>query len=128
MAQDSSPLSGPTRMLSPADTAIAAARGADAGIHYRHMHGGRKIGDRLREDGGAAADVAGLHQMGDVDDPRRRRDPGSHTVAGRNEPVLKAVVGQEAHIAIGGHDWPAYDAGSSAHSDQGHRPARKRAA
>ncbi len=67
-AQDSTPLSGPTRTAVARLHRDAAAGGAHAGIDDRHVHGGRQVADGLGEHRRAAPDVAGLHQVGDVDD------------------------------------------------------------
>ncbi len=81
------------------------AGGTHTRIHDRHVHRGRQVGDRLRQHRGAAADIARRHQVRDVDDPGGRRDPGGRAVAGRDESVFQAIVGQEAHVLIDGHDW-----------------------
>src|SRR5271165_5095952 len=99
------------------------ASSADTWIDDRDMHGGWQVADRLGEYGGAAAHVARLYEVGDIDESRARRDFPRHAVASCDEAVLQAVVGQEADVAIDGHDWPAYVARGATHSDDGHRPA-----
>ena len=96
IAQDSRPLSGPTRMPSPACDGHAPAGGADPGVHHGHVHGGRQVRDGLGQHRRAAPHVTRLHQVGDVDDPGGRGDPGGDAVAGRDEPVLQAVIRYEA--------------------------------
>jgi hypothetical protein len=76
---------------------------ADAGVDDGNVNRRREVPDGLGEHCGATANVTGLNQMGDINDPRLWRDPGSNAVARRDETVLQTVVGQEAQILIDGH-------------------------
>jgi hypothetical protein len=82
----------------------AAARGADPRVDHRDMNRGRQVRNGLREHSGAAAHVAGRHQVRDVDEADAGGYPGRDPVAGGDETVLDAVVGQEAEAVIVGHE------------------------
>ena len=82
----------------------APAGGADPGVDDGHVHGGRQVRDGLGQHGGAAAHVAGLHQVGDVNDPGGRGDPGGDAMACGDEPVLQAVVRYEGEGIKGSHE------------------------
>ncbi len=104
-AQDSSPLSGPTRMECPACDRDRPPGRADAGVDHPHVHRGRQVADGLGQHGRAAPDVARLHQVGDVDELNRRGDAERDALARGDKPVVKPVVGQESQVAKASHEW-----------------------
>ena len=102
-AQGSSPLSGPTSRPPGVSRATAAPGRAHPRVDHRRgvrpAAGARRSG-RARPRPGY---VAGMHQVGHVDHPDGRRQPGDHAVAGGDEAVGETVVGGEADPWVTGH-------------------------
>src|SRR6202030_939307 len=71
-----------------------AASTADAGVDDGEVDPGREIRECVRERDGSLEDVAGADSMGDVDDPSVRGNRRDHAVAGADEVVAEAEVGE----------------------------------
>ena len=72
-----------------------APAAADAGIDDREMDADRHVRKRVREHERRLQDVTRADPVRDVDDLRVRRDPLQHAVAGADEVVGQAEVGEE---------------------------------
>ena len=53
---------------------------------------------------GTTAHIAGRHEVGNVDEPDPGGDTGGDPVAGRDEPVLQAVVGKKRYAVERSHE------------------------
>jgi hypothetical protein len=81
----------------PGSDGDPAARGPDPRVYHRDVHAPRQVRDGLGQHRGATAHITGRHQVGNVDEPDPGGDAGGDPVAGRDEPVLQAVVGKERY-------------------------------
>src|SRR5205085_2488020 len=68
---------------------------ADAGVDDREMDAGRHVLERRRENERTLEHLVRLDSVRDVDDLDVGRDPLHHPVAGADEVVFEAEVGQE---------------------------------
>src|SRR5579875_3655403 len=101
IAQESRPLSGPTRMPAPAWTATARRLVPTPGSTTATCTAGGIEGTVCAST--AAPHVAGRDEVSDVDDPGTGGDPRGDAVARGDEAVLEAEVGQEGQAAHRGH-------------------------
>ena len=72
-----------------------AARAADPRVDDREVHACRHVRQRVRKRERALEDPPGTDAVRDVDQLRVGRDPLDHAVAGADEIVLEAEVGEE---------------------------------
>jgi S-adenosylmethionine hydrolase len=74
------------------------ALGPDLGVDDRQVHAGGHVRQCAAQDQCAGADVVPGDPVRDVDDPRRRRDPGDDAVADADEVVVEPIVAEERHV------------------------------
>ena len=72
-----------------------ASLSADAGVDDRKVHAHGHVRERVREHQRALQDASGPDAVGDVDHADVRRDARDDAVAGADEVVLEAEVGEE---------------------------------